>query len=63
MSARSSTVGPAPLRITPTTPVPPTFAVTSAPAFLSSAAIRLAVAVSRNDSSGFWWKCTNKGAR
>ncbi|MDQ0612784.1 hypothetical protein QF046_000425 [Microbacterium sp. W4I4] len=44
MSARSSTVGPSPLRITPITPVPPMPVVTSNPhAFkrtASSAAVR-----------------------
>jgi hypothetical protein len=47
MSARTSTVGPSPLRITPTTPVPPTFSVTSRPGMArSSFAMRAAVAVS-----------------
>ena len=47
MSARTSTVGPSPFFITPTTPVPPTFSVTSMPGIArSSFAIRAAVRVS-----------------
>ncbi len=38
MSARISSTGPAPLRSTATTPVPPTFSVTSNPALRASAA-------------------------
>ena len=47
MSARSSSTGPSPFCITPTTPVPPTPVVIAAPAFFSSAAMRFAVSVSR----------------
>jgi hypothetical protein len=52
MSARSITVGPSPLRITPTTPVLPTAGVTSKPAARSRSAATPAVRVSCMDSSG-----------
>ena len=57
MSARSSTVGPAPFFSTPTTPVPPTLGVTTIPGTaFSSAAIRAPVFSSLKESSGFRWK-------
>ena len=52
-SVRTSTVGPLPLRRTPTTPVPPTPVVTSYPSLRSSSAIFAAVFSSCDDSSGF----------
>jgi len=52
-SVRRSTVGPFPLRSTPTTPVPPTPVVTSYPSLRSSSAMRAEVRCSFNDSSGF----------
>jgi len=55
MSARIGTVGPGPLLLTPTTPVPPTFWVTLMPGIArSSFAVLAAVLDSLNDSSGFW---------
>ncbi len=52
MSVRTRSVGPAPLRRTPTTPHPPTRSVTSNPALRSSAAIRADVRCSWSESSG-----------
>jgi hypothetical protein len=57
MSPRTSTVGPAPFFSTPTTPVLPTFSVTSMPRARSSFATSAAVCVSMNDSSGFACSC------
>ena len=50
MSARSITVGPSPLRSSPTTPVLPTPVVTSKPAFLSLSVAIPAVHVSTIDN-------------
>src|ERR1700678_2835097 len=55
MSARTSTVGPSPLRRTPATPVPPMPAVTAYPAPASHSAAMPAVRCSANASSG--WEC------
>ena len=57
-SVRRSTVGPFPLRSTPTTPVPPTPVVTSYPSLRSSSAMRADVRCSFNDSSGFLCRST-----
>jgi hypothetical protein len=56
MSARSITVGPAPLRSTPTTPVLPTLRLTSYPKRSIQSAATLAVRTSCIDSSGCWCK-------
>ena len=62
MSARSSAVGPGPLRSTPTTPVPPTPSVVSNPASRSQAAPIPAVRVSANDSSGLRCRSRDRSA-
>ena len=58
MSVRTSTVGPGPFRSTPTTPIRPTFSVTSMPSARNSFAISAAVFTSMNDSSGWAWRCS-----
>jgi hypothetical protein len=55
MSVRTSTVGPGPLRSTPTTPIRPTFSVTSMPTARNSLAISAALFASMKDSSGCAW--------
>ena len=56
MSARSITVGPGPLRKSPTTPVPPTAEVTSNPRWARCSAASFAVRTSCMDSSGWLWR-------
>src|SRR5215831_11790127 len=53
-SVRSITVGPAPFFMMATTPVPPTFSVTSYPSLRSRSASAAAVRVSCDESSGCW---------
>ena len=55
MSVRTSTTGPGPFSIRPTTPSLPTPVVTFAPALFSSATTRAAVSTSWYDNSG--WEC------
>ena len=63
MSVRTSTTGPGPFFSTPTTPVPPTFSVTSKPAFRNSSASLAAVFTSIKDSSGWAWMCLYSATR